>query len=254
MHLKLTNHRYLMIKNPSFFSQFITKMGFIVKFEFMSHACKGWWAVTGDRKSLTVDVNPLVCWSQDHWIWIDGEPGGVGFVWIWNGSNTGLPFFHSIQFVSKWPYPKSDHSTGNPLFTMTTSQRPCNWNLWIWWQHEPFPGETNIMLRPGTGKAWVAKRSWCLGMVPPNRCSQFSMISQEFGRNLPLTECRTLSPNHLFTLETAVHADHRVAIPILHVKYRTQFFLGVGWGGMYWAYVTLSCHTWKCNEFHYNDA
>ena len=26
------------------------------------------------------------------------------------------------------------------------------------------------------------------------------------------------------------HVDHRVAIPILHVKYRAQFLLGVGWG------------------------
>ena len=33
--------------------------------------------------------------------------------------------FQSIQFVSKWPYPKSDQSTWNTLFTMTTSQRAC---------------------------------------------------------------------------------------------------------------------------------
>ena len=68
----------------------------------------------------------------------------------------------------------------------------------------------------------------------------------DFGRNSPLTERRTSSANHLFTLHTASHADHRVAIPILHVKYRAQFLLGVGWGGMsYWVYVTLSCHNWK---------
>ena len=63
------------------------------------------------------------------------------------------------------------------------------------------------------------------------------------------------SANHLFTLHTAAYADHREAIPILHVKYRAQFSLGVGWGGMsYWVYVTLSCHNWKHNDFHYTGA
>ena len=37
--------------------------------------------------------------------------------------------------------------------------------------------------------------------------------------------------------------DNREAIPILHVKYRAQLLLGVGWGGMpYCVYLTLSCH------------
>ena len=57
----------------------------------------------------------------------------------------------------------------------------------------------------------------------------------------------------MFTLKTAAHVDHRVAIPILHVKYRAQFLLGVGWDGMsYWVYVTLSCHNWKRNDFRCN--
>ena len=52
-----------------------------------------------------------------------------------------------------------------------------------------------------------------------------------------------------------MHADHREAIPILHVKNRAQFLLGLGWGGMsYWVYVTLSCHNWKRNDFHYSGA
>ena len=52
-----------------------------------------------------------------------------------------------------------------------------------------------------------------------------------------------------------MHADHRKAIPILHVKYRAQVLLGVGWGGMsYWVYVTLSCHNWKSNDFRYSGA
>ena len=62
-----------------------------------------------------------------------------------------------------------------------------------------------------------------------------------------------LSTNHLFTLHTAVHADHREAIPILHMKYCAQFLLGVGWGGLsYWVYVTLSCHNWKRTDFRYS--
>ena len=70
-----------------------------------------------------------------------------------------------------------------------------------------------------------------------------------------LTERRTSSANHLFTMHTVAHADHRVAIPILHVKYCTQFLLWVGWGGTsYWVYVTLSCHNWKHNDFRYSGA
>ena len=79
------------------------------------------------------------------------------------------------------------------------------------------------------------------------------MISQILEENSPLTERRMSSANHLFTLQTAAHVDHRVAIPILRVKYRAQFLLGVGWGGMsYWVYVTLSCHNWKRNDFRYS--
>ena len=49
----------------------------------------------------------------------------------------------------------------------------------LWWQHEPFPGETSIALRPCFGKAGVTKRSWwCLGIIPPSRCCQCSMISK----------------------------------------------------------------------------
>ena len=77
----------------------------------------------------------------------------------------------------------------------------------------------------------------------------------DFGRNSPLTERRTSPSNHLFTLHTAVHADHREAIPILHVKYRAQFLLGVGRGGMsYWVIVTLSCHNWKRIDIRFSGA
>ena len=87
------------------------------------------------------------------------------------------------------------------------------------------------------------------------RCCQFSMISQILEKKSPLTERRTSSANHLFTLHTAAHADHRVAIPILHVKYRAQFLRCVGWGGMSCrVYVTLNCHNWKRNDFRYIGA
>ena len=50
----------------------------------------------------------------------------------------------------------------------------------LWWWREHFPGKTNIALRLCTVKAWVAKGSWwCLGIIPSNRCCQFSMISQK---------------------------------------------------------------------------
>ena len=58
----------------------------------------------------------------------------------------------------------------------------------------------------------------------------------------------------LFTLHTAAYANHKVAIPILHVKYRAQLLFGVWWGDMYWVYITLSCHNWKRSDFRYNGA
>ena len=106
------------------------------------------------------------------------------------------------------------------------------------------------------GKAGVGKRSWWrLGIIPSNRCCQLSMMSQILEKKSPLAERKTSSAKHLFTLHTAAHADHRVAIPILHVKYHAQFLLGVGWGGMsYWVYVTLSCHNWKRKDFRNSGA
>ena len=129
----------------------------------------------------------------------------------------------------------------------------------LWWQHEPFPGETNIAPRPCQLQYWKGVgRKNVLVMLGYHSIQQMLSIKHDksdFGGNLPLTERRTSSANHLFTLQTATHVDHRVAIQILHVKYRAQFLLGVGWGGMsYWEYVTLSCHNWKRNDFRYSGA
>ena len=156
------------------------------------------------------------------------------------------------NFKPKWPYPESDQSTRNPLFTMTTSQRACKPVMTT----QAFSRRNQHRAKALCWKSGGGKRPWwCLGIIPSNMCCQFSMISRHFGRNSPLTERRTSSANHLFTLHTAVHADHRETIPILHVKYRAQFLLGVGWGGMsYWVYVTLSCHNWKRNDFRYSGA
>ena len=75
--------------------------------------------------------------------------------------------------------------TPSPISRPGTHCLPClqwqraNARANLWWRHEPFPGETSIALRPCAGKAGVAKRSWwCLGIIPSNRCCQFSMISQ----------------------------------------------------------------------------
>ena len=130
------------------------------------------------------------------------------------------------NFKSKWPFPESDQSTGNPLFTMTTSHRACKPVMTTL----AFSRQNQHRAKAMCWKIGGHKRSWwCLGIIPSNRC---------FGRNSPLKERRMSSTNHLFTLHTAAHADHRVAIPILHVKYRAQFLLGVGWDGVsYWVYV-----------------
>ena len=158
------------------FSQFITKVGFYCKLItygplLQRGVISDWWL-----KVVNSRCGPMNCWFQDHWVWIDEELDIFEYGMV---ATLDYTCFQSIQFVSKWPYPESDQSTGNPLLTMKTSQRACNWDLWMWWRHELFPSETNIALRPGTGKAWVVKRSWwCLGIVPSTRYCQFSMISQ----------------------------------------------------------------------------
>ena len=153
------------------------------------------------------------------------------------------------NFKSKWPYPKSDQSTGNALFTMTTSQRA----------HKPVMA-TGAFSRRNQHRAkamcWKSGgRKKVLVMLGDHSIQRMLSIwhdKSDFGRNSPVTERRTSPANHLFTLHTAAHADHGVAIPILHVKYRAQFLLGVRWGGLsYWVYVTLSCHNWKRNDFRY---
>ena len=49
----------------------------------------------------------------------------------------------------------------------------------LWWRHEPFSQRNQHRAKACAGKAGVAKRSWwCLGIIPSNRCCQFSMISQ----------------------------------------------------------------------------
>ena len=113
------------------------------------------------------------------------------------------------------------------------------------------PASRYRYFRPCAGKWGRKKVLVMLGYHSIQRMLSIRHDKSDFGRNSPLTERRTSSANHLFTLHTAAHADHRVAIPILHVKYRAHFLLGVGWGGMsYWEYVTLSCHDWKRIDFH----
>ena len=149
-----------------------------------------------------------------------------------------------------WPYPESDQSTGNPLFTMftmTTSQSACKPVMMT----RAFSRRNQHRVK---ALCWEnGGRKKVLVMLLYHFIRQMLSISHDksdFGRNSPLTERRTPSANHLFTLHTAAHADHKVAIPILHMKY-----LGVGWGGMsYWVYVTPSCHNWKRNDFCYSGA
>ena len=111
----------------------------------------------------------------------------------------------------------------------------------LWWRHSLFTAKPASRYGPvletrgskkGLGDAWVS-------FHPTDVVNLTWQV--RFWKKFTLTERRTSSAKHLFTLHTASHADHRLAIPILHVKYRAQFLLGVGWGGMsYWGYVTLS--------------
>ena len=79
------------------------------------------------------------------------------------------------NFKSKWPYPESNQSTGNPLFTMTTSQRACKPVI-----------TTRAFSRRNQHRAkalcWKSRGSKkvlvILGCFPSNKCCQFSMISR----------------------------------------------------------------------------
>ena len=103
----------------------------------------------------------------------------------------------------------------------------------LWWRHKSFPGETSIALRPCAGKAGSQKGlgdAWV-------SYHQTNVVNDksDFGRNSPLTESRTSSANHLFTLHTAVHADDREsAILSSPFQFRTwniacNFCSGWGW-------------------------
>ena len=146
--------------------------------------------------------------------------------------------------------PSPDQSTGNPLFTMftmTTSQSACKSVITTraFSRRNQHPAKALCWKNGGRKKDFVM-----LGYHFIKQMLSIEHGKSDFGRNSPLTERRTSSANHLFTLYTAAHADHRKAIPILQVKYRAQFLPRVGWGGMsYWVYVTLSCHNWKRNDF-----
>ena len=139
IYLKLTNHRYFMIKNPLFFT-------------------------------------------------IHNKNG----VLLWN-------------FKYKWPYPDSDQSTGNPLFTMTTSQRACKLVMTT----RAFSRRKQHRAKALCWRSGIAKRSWwCLGGAwvsfhPIDVVNlAWSVRFWGFGLNSPLTEHRTSSTNHLFTLHT----------------------------------------------------
>ena len=77
----------------------------------------------------------------------------------------------------------------------------------LWWRHEPFPGETSIalpLLKALCWKSWGRKKVLVmLGYHSIQRMLSIRHDKSDFGRNSPLTERRTSSANHLFTLHTA---------------------------------------------------
>ena len=129
----------------------------------------------------------------------------------------------------------------------------------LWWRHEPFPDETNIALRPcqlqywkGVGRKKRLGDAWVLfHLTDVVNLAWYVRFWKKFTFN---------RAQHVVRKPLVYSADcgacwSQVAIPILHVKYRAQFLLWVGWGGMsYWVYVTLSCHNWKRSDFRYSGA
>ena len=105
------------------------------------------------------------------------------YIYIWNWQVIGILWLKTIIFTihKKIGFccnvlslndftDQSDQSTGNnePTRVQTGDD-----------DTSLFPGESLIALRPCAGKAGVTKRCcWCLGIIPSNRCCQFSMISQ----------------------------------------------------------------------------
>ena len=228
IHLKLTYHIYLIIK-ICHFSQFITKMGCYCKIltydrPILTKVSEQWLKVAD---SWLVDEDPYL-WSVElktiEFELMGGPGGGLGILECGIVTTQDHAFFFKVF-----------SSCLNDLPGVRSADlEPIVYRANLWW-HEPFPGETNIALKPCAGKAWVAKRSgWCLGIVPSKRCCQFSTISQILEENSPLTERRTSSTNHLFTLQGdacySQGSHSNSAREILRA-----LSLGVGWGGMsYW--------------------
>ena len=139
----------------------------------MAHSYKGRWAVTEGRWQSMWTLGLLILRPLNLNWW--GARRGLGILEYGMVTTLDHLFFQSIQFMSKWPYPESDQSAGNPLFTMTLSQCTCKTVMMI----QAFSQWNQHCAKALCWKAWVAKRSWwCLGIVPSNRCCQFSMISQ----------------------------------------------------------------------------
>ena len=109
------------------------------------------------------------------------------FTLIWNWQIIGILWLKAnyfSKFITKTGFCCKilNELTPSPISRQGThclQWQRANARANLWWRHEPFPGETSIALRPCAGKAGVAKRSWWwLGIIPSNRCCQFSMINQ----------------------------------------------------------------------------
>ena len=110
-------------------------------------------------------------------------------IYIWNWHIIGILLLkanHFSQFITKMGFCCEIFSLND--ITLSPVSRPgthcfqwqrANARANLWWWHKPFPCEISIALRPCAGKVGVAKSSWwCLGIIPSNRCFQFTMISQ----------------------------------------------------------------------------
>ena len=118
-------------------------------------------------------LNLIICLKIDIWNWQI-----IGILWL--KTHYFSQFTTKMGFCCKiWSLHDLIPSPISRPGTHCLQWQRANARANLWWWREPFPGETSIALRPCAGKAGVAKRSWwCLGIIPSNRCCQFSTINQ----------------------------------------------------------------------------
>ena len=152
----------------------------------MTYSYKARWAVT---KGRCQSMCGWFWWTQDHWIWINGELGVLDMVDYGMVIHWTTFVFQRIQFVSKntlWPIRSVRSVAWKPIAYIdraTSSQRACKPERWLWcWRDEPFLVATIIALEPPAAEDALVEKmaSWCLEIVSSQINCKLSMIRQIF--------------------------------------------------------------------------